>query len=90
MATTQMEMREDMRRNIAAFKEMESDLMAKHQGRYALMRDGKLVSKHFNKDDARAAAARDFEDGRYAISPAIGSKPDTLGTAVLYAPPVPV
>lgn len=80
--------KEDMRRNIEAFKALEGELLEEHRGRYALLRDGELVGTYSDKGSARVDAVRRYPDGRCAISPAIGSPPVSLGAVGLYASPV--
>ena len=80
--------KENMRQNIAAFKTLETELLAEHRGRYALLHDGELVATFVDKESARIEAVRRYPDGRFAISPAIGARPDSLGAVGLYASPV--
>lgn len=71
--------RENLRRNIKAFKAMEAELREKHPGRYALLHNEELVDVFHDKDAARIEAARRFPEGEFAISPAIGAEPENLG-----------
>ena len=71
--------KEDLRRNIAAFKRLEPELLDSHPGEYALLYDAELKGLFPDKESARIEAARRYPDGGYAISPAIGSPPATLG-----------
>ena len=75
MATT----REDLRRNIEAFKKLEPELQRSNPGDYAVLYDEELVAVYSDKETARVEAARRYPEGGYAISPAIGSPPATLG-----------
>ncbi len=74
MATT----KEDLRRNIEAFKALEPELLASNPGDYAMLYDEELVAVYPDKETARVEAARRYPEGGYAISPAIGSPPATL------------
>ena len=71
--------REDLRRNIEAFKKLEPELLDSHPGEYALLYNEELKDLFPDKESARIEAARLYPDGGYAISPAIGSPPATLG-----------
>ena len=82
--------REDLRRNIEAFKEMEDRLLGEDGGKYALLYGGELVGTFLDKESAHIEAARMHPDGGFAISPAIGSRPASLGAVGLYASPVAV
>lgn len=83
MSTT----RENLRRNIQAFKAMESDLREKHPGHYALLYDEELIAVFADKESARIEAARRFPAGEFAISPAIGAPPANLGAIGLLVAP---
>ena len=80
--------REELRQNIEAFKAVEDSLLEEHRGKYALLYEGKLVRVFSEKENARIEAARRYPNGGFAISPAIGSPPVSLGTVGLYAMPV--
>lgn len=80
--------RENLRRNIEAFKAMESELLKKHPGRFALLYDEELVGVFPDKESARIEAARRFPKGEFAISPAIGAPPANLGAIGLMVAPV--
>ncbi len=84
MATT----KEDLRRNIEAFKKLEPELQDSNPGEYALLYDEELVGVYADKETARVEAARRYPEGGYAISPAIGSPPATLGAVGFLLRPV--
>ena len=84
MSTT----RDNLRRNIKAFKAMETELLEEHSGHYALLYDEELIGVFPEKEAARIEAARRFPEGEFAISPAIGSPPASLGAIGLFAAPV--
>ena len=79
--------RKNLRRNINAFKTMESELLEKHPGGYALLYDEGLIGVFPDKESARITATRRFPDGEFAISPAIGAPPATLGAIGLHMAP---
>ena len=84
MSTT----RENLRRNIKAFRAMEGELRAKHPGRYALLHDAELIDVFHDKEAARIEAPKRFPEGEFAISPAIGAEPENLGAIGLLVAPV--
>ena len=79
--------KEDLRRNIRAFKKLEPELRESNPGEYAVLYDEELVGVYADKETARVEAARRYPDGGYAISPAIGSPPANLGAVGFLLPP---
>lgn len=86
MSTT----RENLRRNIKAFRAMEDELRKEHSGRYALFHDEELIDVFYDKEAARIEASKRFPKGEFAISPAIGAEPENLGAIGLLVAPVEV
>ncbi len=79
--------KKDLRRNIAAFKKLEPELLEAHPGEYALLYDEELMGLFPDKESARIEVARHYPDGGYAISPAIGSRPASLGAVGFHLLP---
>ena len=79
--------KENLLRNIKAFKAMEPELLEKYPGQYALLYDEELVQVFSDKESARIAAAQRYPEGEFAISPAIGAPPANLGAIGLYVAP---
>ena len=80
--------KENLRRNIKAFRAMESELRENHPGRYALLYEEELVGVFPDKESARIEAGRRCPGGEFAISPAIGARPESLGAIGLLVAPV--
>ena len=53
--------------NFEAFQELLPDLLEHERGKFALMRDRKIVELFDTAGDALRAAALKYQDGRYSI-----------------------
>jgi hypothetical protein len=69
---------EEVERNYAAFQSALAELSKQHQGEYALIRHGEIVSIHEELIDAVVAGQSDFPDGMYSIQE-VTTKPLDLG-----------
>ncbi len=59
-------------RNFEAFRGMLPDLLKDHAGKYALLRDTKLIEKFDTAGDALIYAQAQFPDGLYSIQEVTG------------------
>ncbi len=59
-------------RNFEAFGAMLPDLLKDHAGKYALLRDTKLIEKFDTAGDALIYAQAQFPDGLYSIQEVTG------------------
>ena len=73
-------METEMERNLAAFKQLEADLMNEHAGRVALLHDGGLVAIYNDDGDAYAVGCDQFGLGHFSTQ-RIGAAPQSLGFA---------
>lgn len=71
--------RDDLFRNIEAFKKLNLASNAENIGKFAVLYDGELQGIYPDKETARIEAARSHPRGGTAISPAIGGPPAQLG-----------
>lgn len=72
-------------REIAAFERIRDDLERHHNGKWVIVRDGKLVDAFDSIDSAAQEAVRRFGRGPYLIRK-VGAPPATLPASVLYRP----
>ena len=68
----------EITRNFAYFETVVGDLMPRHAGHYALLRDQTLVDVYARPGEAVAAAASRFDDGRFSVQRVI-DRPLDLG-----------
>jgi hypothetical protein len=76
----------DVRDEIQAFQEMQTELEARHMGRWVLVRDRKLIDVYDAFEDAAGDAVRRFGSGPFLIRQ-IGAPPITLPISVMYHRP---
>lgn len=69
---------ETINKNYEVFKELEGALKASDNGRFALMRNGKVYSVYDSSRDALSIGADLFEDGQFSVQQ-IGIPPINLG-----------
>jgi hypothetical protein len=60
---------QELDRNYEEFQKLLPTIIAQNRGRYALMRDGKIVNYFSTPVDARAAAEVIFTDSLFSIQP---------------------
>jgi hypothetical protein len=58
---------EEVDRNYEAFRQFLPTIIQEHRGKYALMRDGQIVTYFTTPVDARAAGEKLFSDGLFSI-----------------------
>ena len=75
----------ELAQEIAAYDAMRGELETAHLGKWAVVRDEKLVSVYDSFEEAAADAVRQFGRGPYLIRQ-IGAPPVTLPASVLYHP----
>ena len=75
----------ELKDEIAAYDAMRADLEAAHLGKWALVRDHRLVGTFDRFEQAAEAAVERFGRGPYLIRQ-IGAAALTLPAAVLYHP----
>jgi hypothetical protein len=80
----------DLRKNIKAFEKIEASLLVEQAGKVVLLHQGKLAGIFDTKEAAFAVAADRYPDGRFAVSPPIGTPPATLGAIGAHVTPVSV
>ena len=73
-------MKSEMERNLAAFKQLEAELMTEHAGRVALLHDGALVAIFNDDGDAYTIGCERFGLGHFSTQ-RIGATPRSLGFA---------
>ena len=71
--------RDELFRNVEAFKRLDLASKAENIGKFAVLYDGELQGIYPDKETARIEAARKHPEGGTAISPAIGNPPAQLG-----------
>lgn len=64
--------------NLFAFLPKLPELLPKHEGSYALLRNQKIEGIYKRLSDALKAAHQNFQDGLYSIQP-ITNRPQELG-----------
>ena len=74
-----------LKREIAAYEKMRSDLETEHLGEWVLVHDEKLVGTYKSFEAAADVAVQHFGRGPYLIRE-IGAPPMTLPASVLYRP----
>ena len=60
---------QEIDRNLERLLEILPDLMAKHEGQYALMRHGNIIDFFPDALDAQIAGNRRFDDSVFSIQP---------------------
>ncbi len=78
-----------LKKKIAAYETMRSDLEAEHLGEWAVVHDEKLVGTYESLQSAAETAVERFGRGPYLIR-RIGAAPLTLPPSVPYRPSVDV
>ena len=73
----------DLNKDIEAYQEMRKEFEAKHNGKWVLIHDQKLVSFHDSFESAAEEAVKLFKSGPYLIRQ-IGAPPIVLPTSVMY------
>ena len=76
----------DLQFEIDAYQRMESELKARHHGRWVLLHDGALIDSFDTFEGAAAEAVRRFGRGPFLIRQ-VGAPPTTLPISVMYAWP---
>ena len=74
-----------LKKEIAAYETMHSDLELEHPGEWVVVHDEKLVGTHESFHSAAETAVERFGRGPYLIR-RIGAGPLTLPASVLYRP----
>ncbi len=73
-----IDIHDEITRNFVYFETVVGDLMPRHAGHYALLRDQALVDVYVFPGEAVAAAASRFDDGRFSVQRVI-DRPLDLG-----------
>ncbi len=68
--------RDEVRRNYEAFLQQLPGLLVTHRGKFALMRDAKIVEFFDTSADAYRAGQKLFQDQRFSIQQVIDSPVD--------------
>ncbi|MDB5692478.1 MAG: hypothetical protein JWO81_1541 [Alphaproteobacteria bacterium] len=68
----------EIERNYVAFQSAVAELSRQHEGEFALVRDGSVVSVHKELIDAAVAGQSSYPDGMYSIQE-VTTKPLDLG-----------
>lgn len=66
----------EVKRNYEAFMQQLPQLLVTHQGKFALMRDGKVIEFFDTSADAYRAGQKLYEDQRFSIQQVIDSPVD--------------
>ncbi len=66
----------EVKRNYEAFMQQLPELLATHRGKFALMRDAKIVEFFDTGSDAYRAGQKLYADGRFSIQQVIDSPVD--------------
>ena len=74
-----------LKKEIAAYEKMRSDLETEHLGEWAIVHDEKLIGTYESFAAAADEAVQRFGRGPYLIRE-IGAPPTTLPASVLYRP----
>lgn len=69
---------QEIDRNLFAFLPKVPDLLADHEGEFALLRHQKVISLHVKLSEALASAEAQFADGLFSIQQ-VTQKPVELG-----------
>lgn len=68
----------EIERNYHYFKSQVDDLMAEHEGAFALLRHQEIVSYHFDFFDAVLAGRKTYDDGLYSVQE-VTTTPEFIG-----------
>lgn len=73
----------ELERDIAAYRDLQSDLEAKDMGKWVVLQGGKLAGSYDSFDLAAGDAVQRFGRGPYLIRQ-VGAPPVTLPASVMY------
>ncbi len=65
-------------RNYVAFKAILNDILEEYCGKYALLKNQKIVSYHSTPGDAERTGSAKFKDGMYSVQ-LVSNEPIDLG-----------
>ena len=84
MAEIHNNLEEEVKKNYTFFKSKLPELLARHKGKYIVIRNEEIVGIYDSDVDALLAAKEKFSDEMYSIQQIIG-EPVDLGSISAYA-----